>query len=173
MNPIIQETEDWVNSFIVKLNICPFAKREIERKCVKFHVSVAKKTKQAQEELLNEFIYLDTHPKIETTLLIFPSMFRDFFQYLNFVDAAELLIKENNYEGVYQLATFHPQYCFADTDFDDISNKTNRSPYPMLHLLREASVEKAIAFYGDTSQISINNRATLLRELEVNNKMGC
>ena len=163
MNPVIQETMDWINSFIVKLNICPFAKREIDRKSVKFHTAEATNTKQAQEELLNEFIYLDTHPEIETTLLIFPSMFGDFFQYLNFVDAAELLIKENNYEGVYQLATFHPQYCFSDTDFDDISNKTNRSPYPMLHLLREASLEQAIAFYGDTSQIPINNHATLLK----------
>ena len=163
MNPIIQETEDWLHSFIIKLNICPFAKHEIDRKSVKYHLAEGKKTKQALEELHNEFIYLDSHPEIETTLLIFPSMFGDFFSYLNFVDVAELLITEHNYEGIYQLATFHPQYCFSDTDFDDISNKTNRSPYPMLHLLREASVEKAIAFYGDTTQIPMNNHATLLK----------
>lgn len=162
-NFIIQETQDWLESFIVKLNICPFAKREIERRSVKIHVAEAKKLKQAREELLNEFMFLDTHPETETTLLIFPSMFGDFFSYLNFVDVAELLITEHNYEGIYQLATFHPQYCFSDTDFDDISNKTNRSPYPMLHLLREASVEKAIAFYGDTTQIPMNNHATLLK----------
>ena len=92
-------------------------------------------------------------PEIETTLLIFTDSFKDFFAYLDFVDLAEQLILVLGYEGIYQLATFHPDYYFADTDPEDATNYTNRSPYPMLHLLREDSFEKAIAAYGDTELI--------------------
>ena len=158
---VIEHTQKWLRSFIVKLNICPFAKRELDRGSVKIHVAQTKKTQHALEELLMELIFLDKNASVETTLLIFPTLFRDFFQYLDFVDYAELLIREQGYEGVYQLATFHPDYCFADAEMDDVSNYTNRSPYPMLHLLREASVEKAIAHYGDTAKIPENNIATM------------
>ena len=158
---IIEQTQQWLRSFIVKLNICPFAKREIERGTLKICVASAKKLQQALEELLLEIIFLDTNPNVETTLIIFPSLFGDFFRYLDFIDYAEQLINDQGYEGVYQLATFHPDYCFADTDFNDVTNYTNRSPYPMVHLLREESLEKAIAYYGNTEQIPQNNIATL------------
>ena len=158
---IIERTQNWVRSFIIKLNICPFAKREVEKGTVKFHVSLAKKQQQALEELLIELISLDRNEAVETTLFIFPSLFNDFFQYLDFVDYAELLLREQEYEGIYQLATFHPDYCFADTDVDDVSKYTNRSPYPMLHILREESLEKAIAYYGDTGVIPENNINTM------------
>lgn len=158
---IIEQTKHWLRSFIVKLNICPFAKREIERGTVKIQVTQAVKLQQALEDLLLEMMFLDNNPAVETTLLIFPSVFGDFFRYLDFVDVAELLIREEGYEGIYQLATFHPDYCFADVDFNDVSNYTNRSPYPMVHLLREESLEKAIAYYGDTESIPQNNIKTM------------
>lgn len=158
---VINETKHWLQTFVVNLNICPFAKREIERNTLKIHVSKAQKLQQALEDLSLEMIFLDKNPAVETTLLIFPSLFKDFFQYLDFVDYAELLIQKQEYEGIYQLATFHPEYCFADTDFDDVTNYTNRSPYPMIHLLREDSLEKAIAYYGDTEKIFENNITTL------------
>lgn len=158
---VIDETKKWLETFIVSLNICPFAKREIERNSLKIQVAQAQKMQEALEELLLEMVFLDKNTSVETTLLIFPSLFRDFFDYLDFVDYAELLIQKQEYEGVYQLATFHPDYCFADTDFDDVSNYTNRSPYPMIHLLREDSLEKAIDYYGDTENIFENNIATL------------
>ena len=161
---IIDKTQHWLRAFIVDLNICPFAKREIERNTLKIQVGEAKKRQQALEEFLIELIFLDNNPAIETTILIFPLLFDDFFHYLDFVDIAELLIREQGYEGIYQFATFHPHYCFADVEFNDLSNFSNRSPYPMLHIIREESMEKAIAYYGDTTTIPTNN-ITNLRKL--------
>lgn len=158
---VINHTKHWLHSFIIHLTICPFAKREIDKDSLKIHVAKAKKQQQALEELLRELIFLDNNPDVETTLLIFPSLFGDFFRYLDFIDIAELLMRKQEYEGIYQLATFHPDYCFADTEFSDVANYTNRSPYPMIHLLREDSVEKAIAYYGDTSSIPQKNIETL------------
>lgn len=158
---IIQQTKNWIRSFIIKLNICPFAKREVERETVRIQVSSAKKIEQALEELMLEIDLLNHRREIETTLLIFPSLFNDFFYYLDFVDLSETLMLDSDYAGIYQLATFHPDYCFADVDFDDVSNYTNRSPYPMLHLLREGSVEKAIEYYGETEKIPETNIATM------------
>ena len=154
---IIERTERWLRSFVIELNICPFAKREVERGTVRIQVIPTLKRQKALEELIMEMVFLDKNPSTETTLLIFPSLCNDFFQYLDFVELAELLMREQGYEGVYQLATFHPDYCFADSDFNDVANYTNRSPYPMLHLLREDSLDKAIDYYGDTESIPANN----------------
>ena len=161
--PIKETTIRWISSFIIKLNICPFAKWVFDQNTVKLEVAKAKKLAQALEDLSIEFIFLDNNPKIETTLLIFPDLFKDFFNYLDFIDFAELLLHEQGYEGIYQLATFHPDYCFADTPFDDVSNYTNRAPYPIIHILRETGVEKAIAHYGNTDNIPLNNIATMKR----------
>ncbi|MBA2653137.1 MAG: DUF1415 domain-containing protein [Tatlockia sp.] len=158
---IIQHTKNWLHSFIIELTICPFAKREVERGSLRIEVSAVKKIKEALENLITEIQRLDNEPQIETTLLIFPSLCSDFFDYLDFVDLAEVQMSDCGYEGIYQLATFHPDYCFEESDFDDPANYTNRSPYPMLHLLREDSVEKAIAFYGDTEKIPEANIKTM------------
>lgn len=154
---IIARTEHWLRSFVIELNICPFAKREVERGTVRIQVIQTLKRQEALEELIMEIVFLDKNPSTETTLLIFPSLCNDFFQYLDFVELAELLMREQGYEGVYQLATFHPDYCFADSDFNDVANYTNRSPYPMLHLLREDSLDKAIDYYGVTESIPAKN----------------
>ncbi len=158
---VIKDTQDWLLGFIVKLNVCPFAKREIERNSLKIHIAEAQLLPLALEELLLELISLDTTSSVRTTLLVFPTLFKEFFQYLDFAEYAELLIQEQGYEGTYQLATFHPDYCFAGNDFNDVSNYTNRSPYPMIHILREHDIEKAIAHYGDTTQIPENNIKTM------------
>lgn len=155
------QTLKWVNTFIVDLNVCPFAKREIDQNRVKVCVVRSKKTDIALEELIAEVNWLDTHEETETTLLVFPTLFKDFHRYLDFVDLAEDLMFEQGCEGVYQIATFHPDYCFAGAEMNDVSNYTNRSPYPMIHLLREASVEKAIAFHGNTEAIPENNIALM------------
>jgi hypothetical protein len=154
---VTTQTMKWVKDFIVALNVCPFASREVERESVRCMVLRSKKMDVALEELMLEVQWLDEHPETETTLLIFPTMFHDFHRYLDFVEAAENVMFDQGCEGVYQLATFHPNYCFSGTEPDDVSNYTNRSPYPMLHLLREASMDKAIEFYGDTSQIPNQN----------------
>ncbi|MCA0404328.1 MAG: DUF1415 domain-containing protein [Proteobacteria bacterium] len=154
---VIKKTENWIQSFIIDLSICPFAKREVERKTLRIEVSSSKKNNRALIDLYNEFLLLNKNPAIETTLLIFPYFLDDFHDYLDFLQMAENLIHKEKLEGIYQLASFHPQYCFADNNEDSLSNYTNRSPYPMLHLLREESVEKAIAYYGDTTQIPESN----------------
>lgn len=158
---IIQHTQNWIRSFIIQFKICPFAKREVEQGSLRIQVSPAKKIKQALEEFMEEIHLLDKNRGIETILLVFPALFSDFYDYLDFVDLAEALLLKQGYEGIYQLASFHPDYCFSDVDYDEVSNYTNRSPYPMLHLLREESIEKAIDFYGDTEKIPENNIATM------------
>jgi len=119
-------------------------------------------------ELMLEIDALNVNSSIETTLLVFPSFLSDFFDYLDFVDLAEKILHHNGYEGIYQLATFHPNYCFADENPDDVTHHTNRSPFPMLHLLREEHIEKAIEYYGDTEKIPENNMACL-RQLGLEN----
>lgn len=158
---IAEQTLNWVRSFIIAYNLCPFAKVPVNKGSLKISVSETKKKAQALEDLMVEIHLLDENPDIETTLLVYAAAFKDFFAYLDFVALAEQLIQEQGYEGVYQIATFHPDYCFADTEPDDPSNYSNRSPYPMLHILREDSLEKAIAAYGNTEIIPERNIATL------------
>ena len=158
---IAEETLNWVRSFIIEYNLCPFAKGPVNKGTLKIAVSETKKKALALEDLMVEIQLLDKNPEIETTLLVFAETFKDFFAYLDFVDLAEQLILEQGYEGIYQLATFHPDYYFADTEPDDVSNYSNRSPYPMIHILREDSLEKAIASYGNTDIIPERNIATL------------
>lgn len=159
-----QKTRDWVNSFIIEHNICPFAKRVVNQDTLLIDVAVMNELELALNALTASISQLNTHPEIETTLLVFPVWLACFYDYLDFVDLAERALSEQGYDGVYQLATFHPDYCFAGVDSHDVSNYTNRSPYPMVHLLRESSLDKAIAYYGDTSQIPENNIAKM-REL--------
>lgn len=161
---IVAQTVAWVRHFIVEHNICPFAKRELESCSIRVEVVRSKKVAVALEELAAEIEWLNEHPETETTLLVFPTLFKSFDHYLDYIELAENLLFELGYEGVYQLATFHPDYCFADAQPEDAANYSNRSPYAMVHLLREASLEKAIAFYGDTAAIPERN-ITYLTEL--------
>lgn len=165
MNPsdtlITQQTMHWIQSFIIEYNICPFAKRVVDQGGLMIQVIRETTPEPALEALVAAIRLMENNPQIETMLLIIPTFLQDFFCYLDFVDLAEALMFEQGYEGIYQLATFHPDYCFAGVVADDVSNYTNRSPYPMLHLLREDSIDKAIRFYGDTDQIPKNNIALM------------
>lgn len=158
---VIQQTTQWIQSFVIQFNLCPFAKREMDKGSARFQVSSAKTPDEARVSLIDEVHLLDTNPDIETTLLIFPFCLNDFFEYLDVVDRAHSDLFIGGYEGIYQLASFHPNYCFADASVDDVTNYTNRSPFPMLHILREESVERAIAYYGNTEEIPENNMAKL------------
>lgn len=159
--PCVQQTIQWVREFVIKLNLCPFAKREMDKGAIRVQASLAESIDDAMTDLMVEVELLGLNSDIETTLLVFPSCLNDFYDYLVFIDMAEAMLQANGQEGIYQLATFHPDYCFADANTDDVTNYTNRSPYPMVHLLREEQVEQAIAFYGDTEQIPENNMACL------------
>jgi len=147
----------WVRSFIVELNICPFANHVLKEKRLGIKVSFAESIETALEAVMSSIYHLDEDKNEETTLLIFPHLFADFFEYLNFVEIAENLLSIESYDGIYQLATFHPDYNFSGVTSDDVSNYTNRSPYPMIHFLRESSLDKAIEFYGNTETIPEKN----------------
>jgi len=153
----IERTRAWIKSVVIDCNFCPFAAKPFNDNSIRFTVSRADDLKAALGSLLTEVYHLDEEPKTETTLLIFPESFDSFEDYLDLVDAANHLLAQEGYDGVYQLASFHPEYCFADADPDDPANYTNRSIYPMLHLLREESVEKALRFFKEPEQIPERN----------------
>ena len=154
---IIIQTKKWLDSIIIAKNICPFAKRELERHRVRFNVVREAAIDSCLQELINECIDLDSNDDIETSLIIFPETFSVFDDYLDFLDIANDLLIAQGYEGVYQLASFHPDYCFADATVDDPTNYTNRSVYPMLHVIREDSLEKVLENYPHPELIPENN----------------
>jgi hypothetical protein len=158
-------TQTWLKSVIIEYSICPFARREQERGSIHFSVNRDSEIEQCLLHLIDECERLDTDPAIETTLLIYADAFAKFDDYLDFLEVAESLLIEQGYEGVYQLASFHPDYCFQGSDPDDAANYTNRSPYPMLHLLREASIEQAVATHPDPESIPQHN-------IELTRKLG-
>jgi len=158
-------TQAWLKSVIIEYGICPFAKRELERGSIHFSVNHDTKIEQCLLHLMLECDRLDTDPGIETTLLIYKNAFAEFDDYLDFLGIAESLLAEQGYSGIYQLASFHPDYYFQGVEPDDPSNYTNRSPYPMLHLLRETSIEQAVAGYPDPENIPQHN-------IELTRKLG-
>ncbi len=165
---IIKASQAWLNHFVIHYNICPFARREQEKNSIRYLVLEGDDTEQHLEALIVEAEHLDHHPASETSLLIFSDGYQDFDDFLDLVAIADDLLIDQGYEGVYQLASFHPDYCFADASPDDAANYTNRSPYPMLHIIREASIEKALTKYPDPEQIPERNMQ-LTRELGLEN----
>jgi|TARA_R100000049_G_C1953466_1_gene103664 hypothetical protein len=163
-NKVINATRKWVEDVVVGYNLCPFAKRELVKNRVRFTVTNATNEDDLLQALHAELQRLEDEPEIETTLLIHPDVLQDFYAYNEFLDAADALLAYLELEGVYQIASFHPDYQFADTEPGAAENYTNRSPYPMLHLLREASLEAAIDGYPDVDGIPDRNIA-LMNEL--------
>ncbi len=154
---IVNATRKWVENVVVGYNLCPFAKKELVRDRVRFVVSDAADEDSLLQALHSELQRLDDEPEIETTVLIHPGVLQDFEAYNEFLDAADGLLAYLDMEGVYQIASFHPDYQFAGTAPESAENYTNRSPYPMLHLLREASLEAAIESHPDVDGIPGRN----------------
>jgi uncharacterized protein len=154
-----QQIRRWLADVVIAHNLCPFAKREFDADRVRFQVLSGNKKAALLETIADELNLLDQRPEVETTLLIFADALRGFHEYLDFLDIAQALLEEQGFEGIYQLASFHPEYQFADSDFDDPSNYTNRSPLPVIHLLREASIEQAVASYEDIDNVPARNIA--------------
>lgn len=154
---IIEQTKAWLTTFIIGYNICPFAKREYDRGSIHYSVVELNGLDQCLESVFKACQQLDSDSKIETTLLIFPNSFNQFNDYLDFLNLAELLLIDQHYEGTYQLASFHPDYCFDGENPNDPANYTNRSPYPMLHLIREESLEHALDSYPYPEKIPERN----------------
>jgi hypothetical protein len=154
---LIESARNWVETVVVGLQLCPFAKRELSNDRVRFAVTDAKTAEELVVALAEELRQLDENSSIETTLLIHHRALRDFYEYNDFLSIADGLLIDMNLEGVIQIASFHPEYQFADTEPDDVQNYTNRSPDPMLHLIREDSLEWAIAEYPDVGKIPERN----------------
>lgn len=154
---IITHTKRWLSGFIIKHNICPFAKREYDNDSIHYEVVLSDKLENQLQELIYSCEQLDNSEAIETSLLILANGLSDFDDFLDFLELSNNLMHKQGYEGVYQLASFHPDYCFDGVNADDASNFTNRSPYPMLHLIREASLEKVLAHYPNPENIPSRN----------------
>ncbi len=160
---IIAATQDWLEKAVIGLNLCPFAKAVHVKKQIRYVVSAATTEQALLEELLAELRHLqDTDTELlDTTLLIHPYVLTDFLDFNDFLDTVDIAVAEPEFEDAFQVATLHPQYQFAGTKVDDIENYTNRSPYPTLHLLREASVDRAVEAFPDADHIPDTNIETL------------
>lgn len=154
---VTAQTKKWITDVVIGCNFCPFAAKEVKQNTLHFQVESGNKIKEGISAFLRECIRLDNNENIETTLLLFPQSFQKFNDYLNLVSHAESLLRKKKYEGIYQVASFHPLYCFDAASMDDAANFTNRSPYPMLHILREDSVEQALEKYPHPEKIPENN----------------
>ena len=162
----LAQTRAWVEQAVIGLNLCPFAKAVQAKDLVRYVCSDAHDTATLREHLREELLRLAATPivEVETTLLVHPWVLGDFLDYNDFLDEADKLLHELKLAGDLQLASFHPDYRFACTAADDITNATNRAPHPTLHLLREASIDRAVAAFPDADAIVEANQRTL-REL--------
>jgi uncharacterized protein len=160
---IIAATRLWLERSVIGLNLCPFAESVYRTGRVRFRVSEQRSASALLDDFRSELRELQAADPLrcETTLLIHPWVLTDFIEYNHFLDVCESTIAELGLEGELQVASFHPQYQFAGTQSEDIENYTNRSPYPMLHLLREDSIERAVAAVPDTGEIYRRNIRTL------------
>lgn len=169
MNPntqhpeIIASVKRWLEVAVIGLNLCPFAKAVHVKDQIRYVVSDATHIDALADDLVRELETLaEANPeKIDTTLLILPNVLQDFLDFNDFLDVADGIVEELELAGILQVAPFHPQFQFEDTDVDDVTNYTNRSPFPILHLLREDSVTRAVEAFPDEMHIAENNMETL------------
>jgi len=160
---VVAAMREWIEKAVIGLNLCPFAKAVYVKNQVRYVVSRAPHLDGFLEDLDRELDFLAAADpdEIDTTLLIHPTLLPDFLDFNDFMQLADAAIEEHELEGVIQIASFHPQFQFAGTAPDDIGNYTNRAPFPTLHLLREASIERAVAAFPEAETIYERNIETL------------
>ena len=154
---ITEQTTNWIRSVVIDCNFCPFAAKALLKKSIRYIIKSSVSLDETLDELKKELDFLETDSEIETSFIILPNDYQDFESYLNLVKKAERLLTKENYDGIYQIASFHPDYCFAGANVDDAANYTNRSVYPMLHILREESITKALRLFPNPEQIPQHN----------------
>ena len=161
----IAATRQWLERAVIGLNLCPFAKAVHVKQQVRFVLSDASTPEALLEQLAEELLLLRDTPadEVDTTLLVHPDVLQDFLDYNDFLDNADAAVEALDLGGILQVASFHPDYQFAGTAPQDISNYTNRAPYPTLHLLREDSVSRAVAAFPEADSIVDRNIETLDR----------
>jgi hypothetical protein len=162
---VVAATRAWLEGAVIGLNLCPFAKAVYVKDQIRYAVSEAQTADALLADLVHELRHLHSADptEVDTTLLIHPGVLADFLDFNDFLDVVDVAVTELGLAGEIQVASFHPDYQFAGTEPGDIGNYTTRSPYPMLHLLRETSVERALAAFPDAGQISEKNIETLRR----------
>ncbi|MFK8008432.1 MAG: DUF1415 domain-containing protein [Saprospiraceae bacterium] len=155
----IEKTKSWIQTFVIGLNICPFAGHPFREDKIRYRLEESESLEKLLETLLEELDLLQKNENttIETSILIHPNVLTDFLDYNDFLSVVEAVLKEMDLEGEIQVASFHPDYQFAGENKDAPSNYVTRSPFPMLHLLRESSVTKAIELHPNTEQIPFDN----------------
>ena len=156
---VTAQTKKWIAEVVIGCNFCPFASREFMRETIRYEVLYMASLKVILSTVMKMFHQLDVDENTETSFLVLPGSFKSFDAYLQLVELTETLLEKENYEGIYQVAGFHPEYLFAGSNAEDPSNYTNRSPYPMLHFLREKSVGKAVDNYPAINQLTESNIA--------------
>ncbi|GKT11057.1 MAG: hypothetical protein ISEC1_P0020 [Thiomicrorhabdus sp.] len=156
---IEQQVRNWLEQVVIGLNLCPFASKPYQDKQIRITISNSQTEADLLSNLTDEFVLMSqTMPEeIETTLLVIPQFLTTFDDYNQFLDEVDALVEQQGYEGVFQIASFHPDYQFGGTEPNDSENLTNRSPYPILHLIREASLERALKHYPNPELIPENN----------------
>ena len=156
---IEEKVTAWLEDVVIGLQLCPFALKPVRESRHRIYVSGAVDMATALTDLERECERLDkaTAASLETTLLVLPKMLQDFYDFNDFLSIANTLLADCDWEGVYQLASFHPRYQFAGTQPSDLENLTNAAPFPIIHILREASVELAINSYGEVDDIPQRN----------------
>lgn len=157
MDHHIAATKTWLSDIIIGFNFCPFAKKEFVNDSIHYYVAPETSFDNALAMLIHQCEFMANNPSVETALIIFDSGFTEFEQYLDLLDFSNQLIADSGYEGTFQIASFHPEYCFEGEDPSDAANFTNRSPYPMLHILREESLEKVLSTYKEPELIPEQN----------------
>jgi len=159
----IEDTRRWLERAVIGLNLCPFAKAVHKKGQVRYVVSEASQPLQLHADLVRELEFLRDNDAeaVDTTLLIHPWVLADFLDYNEFLEVADETVADLHLDGEIQVASFHPAFQFEGTSPDDVTNYTNRSPWPTLHLLREASIDRAVAAFPDASQIFEANMETL------------
>jgi uncharacterized protein len=164
-DPVVSATRAWIERAVIGLNLCPFAKSVYVGDRIRYAVCDTASPHALADTLEQELLRLQATPAetLDTTLLIHPRVLVDFMEFNAFLDTADAMVERLGLTGVLQIASFHPRYQFAGTQSDDITNFTNRSPHPMLHLLREASVHAAVAAFPQADHIYLRNMETLRR----------
>jgi len=162
---LLAQVEHWLDNVVIGLNLCPFARKPRQDNQIRFKLSEAGTSEQLLNDLYDELSLLENTPpqEIETTLIIVSNMLADFDGYNQFLDSVDDLLASFGWTGTFQVASFHPDYCFSDTHPDDIENLTNRAPAPVLHLIREQSMERALKHITAPDEIFKRNIDTMHR----------
>jgi hypothetical protein len=164
---VLKLTKQWIETFVLGLNLCPFARHPYKNGKIRYVVFEGVDIEHLTETLVREIAYLEQSPPsvVETSLVILKEALSDFDEYLDYLEVTEFVLNELELAGVFQIASFHPDYQFEGTEPEDAENYTNRSPFPMIHILREDSVTRAVEAYPEVGNIPEQNIATM-------NKLG-